>query len=34
MENSQQKKAIKAVGLLAILALVFYVGFILLVSFR
>jgi len=34
MENSKQKKAMKAVGLLALLALTFYVGFILLVTFR
>jgi len=34
MESKQQKKAIKLVGLLAVLALAFYVGFILLVTFR
>jgi len=34
MEKSQQKKAVKVVGLLSLLALAFYVGFILLVTFR
>jgi len=34
MENKQQKKAVKVVGLLALVALTFYVGFILLVTFR
>jgi len=34
MENTKRKKAVKMVGWLTLLALAFYVGFILLVTYR